>query len=249
MSINVAAKIFDVLCPGSPFRQGYTASIVNLEIVKIVKYYFCMKQAHQSLRRLASTGIFRGQLQIFWPTVANIKKRDYCFGFWFHRFSTNINSIIVFLIFLQNRVFSLLSVDNFLSLSTGIVRKTTLFCFGKIRNRKLCEWVGWVIKMYPRFNKKKVGKGWDPIPYPAHKNPVVLLTVPWEQSELLTCQWSHWTYSLIEIRTGTCYLTNFSTHCRGSFVKLFGKVLFEKRNSTILFCMNTFSRIFINIRW
>ena len=105
MSINVAAKIFDVLCPGSPFHQGYTASIVNLEIVKIVKYCFCMKQAHQSLRRLASTGIFRAQLQIFWPTVANIKKRDYCFGFWFHRFPTNINSIIVFYIFCRIEFF------------------------------------------------------------------------------------------------------------------------------------------------
>ena len=182
-----------------------------------------MEKAHQSTRRLASTGIFCAQIQIFWPSVANFRKLDYCFDYCLHRFSTSINSTIVFcklckidfFHYFMSTTFCLTVPEKFVRQRFSVSQKSGIENFvNELGGLSRCTVV---------LINKNVGKVWDPSPYPALQNTVVLLTVLWEQSELLTRQWSHWTYSLIEIRTGTCCLTNFfTTRCRGSFFILSG---------------------------
>ena len=135
-----------------------------------------MEQANQSTRLPASTVIFCAQIQIFWPSVANFRKLDYCFDYCLHRFSTNINSTIVFcklckidfFHYFMSTVFCLTVPEKFVRQRFSVSEKSGI--------ENLVNELGGLSWCTVVLINKNVGQVRDPSPYPALQNPVVLPT-------------------------------------------------------------------------
>ena len=163
------------------FYQGYVTSIVNVRIREIVFLY----QACESVNKTACYHWdFFAQLQLFHQLLQTFGNEPTVLNFVPNGFFTNISSTPCFYNLCQGDFYhDLMSAIFCLTVPKFSVSES--FSVSEISViEKLYGSGGWGITIFRRINKIKiVAKCWDICPYPALHNPVVLRTVPWEQSE------------------------------------------------------------------